>query len=1282
MKKLRILLVALSFVLGAAFMTACLESSDETTDKNEIVFVEESSIPDVVMDKEYDFEPYFIKSKDTTYTMRALYLDEDLNEVEIEVDGFKFVQHEFANVFVTITAEKGDQTYLAEIELPIDTTYDDTDYWVTDSLFAGTGISKELNYYGRYKKGEDSVTSVKFTYKGVATKGTRISVLPFIDWPNNSRLTVTDWSNAVIVFDVFNPSEENLTFGFIMKHSSGITYSFDQCEKFVCVPDEWTHIEYSLRSLNLTEPFVFNPEYELSDRIIAQVVYDGAPEEPSVYSYDFFIDNVDICNYSAEEFPELDTTVYKEYEDVFTKDDALSAVFNNDYANSKKTAELYCYDKLVEYSKKSIKMILSENGEESKAFLHSFIGGNPNGWKPLDISKATMSFFIDVENADKVFDLTFESDDNVFAEPITIDLDKSQGTGWTVEQYDDGWYKVTVNVSEANIENALVRADFIRTMRLYFTNKSATEGQQSVIYLDTLILEGHKITEACGEEELDWTTKSPYTTLEDADMFTNDDNLVLTANGIRQDKDVSADIKAHSQNSNFSYKLVLSKDGENSGTAVVDSFFTGTPSHWKIMDISEAVFTFDVKVQNADSKFTVAFASDFNDKGLVLGAKLPIDVNLQSGDGWSVEALSDGWYRITIDVKNAAIQDETVGVTKDFIKIMHIVFTGKTAVAGELSAVWVDNLHVDGATETKVELDEEHPWDTKSPYVNYTITFLNKDGSVILQKKDYHYGDVVQEPENPNLDSMAKEGTFNFVGWDYEVTAVNCDATYTAVYSVQIKDLINCDVKSDGIDALTFDTETVSGESNRSLKISEPISSGNLPYIELTLDKGYDLTDKYIVFDIKMSERSGWLMVMDFVNGDKLGLWTMLSIKADKTENTHVCKSIADGWIKVYIDAKAIAGEKAIDNVTKIYFTLNASDGSGTLEMNIDNLHFVEKPKLSEKDDSIGGCGLNVVNGGTMTFDTEVVSINSEKSVKCYVPAGNNGVYWNYDLKLSDISGKPLYLSGKTISFDVKIVGNMKFVGFNIGNGNAVFNKVNDESYAWMNMTDGWSGFGFKCAGLGDGWFRFTLNIDNSFAVCGSNVSCLRFLVSQADANESQMYIDNLYLPTLTEEDDSVTSCGLRARNGGAMEVDTTVVSENSDKSVKCYVPAGNNGAYWNYDLKVVDINSKVLHLSGKTISFDVKIVGNMKFVGFNIGNGSAVFNKVNDESYAWMNMTDGWSGFGFKCYGLGDGWYRFTLAIDESFSSVGDDVGYLRFLLSPTDANESQMYIDNLYIG
>ena len=83
----------------------------------------------------------------------------------------------------------------------------------------------------------------------------------------------------------------------------------------------------------------------MGDHIIAQVVYDGAPEaneeDPKAYSYNFFVDNVDICNYSESRFPNLDTTTYKEYEDFFTKDDALSLVVNYDYENSKKTEDLY-----------------------------------------------------------------------------------------------------------------------------------------------------------------------------------------------------------------------------------------------------------------------------------------------------------------------------------------------------------------------------------------------------------------------------------------------------------------------------------------------------------------------------------------------------------------------------------------------------------------------------------------------------------------------------------------------------------------------------------------------------------------------------------------------------------------------------------------------------------------------------------------------------------------------------------------------------------------------------
>ena len=1739
MKKIKAIIVLLVVLMGVVFLPACFWKEESQPETNEIVFADEYDIPNVIIGKEYDFEPYFTKQKDTAYAMTATYLDDDLNEISLEVDGFKFVQNEMSNVFVTITATKGSTTYSGEIELPIDTTADDTDFWVYDSLYAGTGMTKSINYYTQYRKGEDSLTSVKFTYKGVAKKNSPISAIPFIDWPSNSRLTVTDWSNAVIVFDVYNSSEKNITLGFIIKHSSGISYSFDQCQKFVCEPNKWTRIEYSLKSLNLTEEFVFDPKFELGDHIIAQVVYDGAPEanaeDSKAYSYNFFVDNVDICNYSESRFPNLDTTTYKEYEDFFTKDDALSLIVNYDYENSKKTEDLYCYDKLVEYSNKSIKVVLSENGESAQAFLHSFIGGNPMGWKPLDISNAVMSFYISVKNADKTFDLRFESDDNIFADPITIDLTQASGEGWTVEEVEDGWYKVTVTVSETNAENALVRMDFIRTMRLYFTNQTATQGEESAIYLDSLVLSGHKITEILGDEKLSWETKSPYTSQEDSDMFSNDDNLVLTVNGDRIEKDEVANIYDASTKSNYSYRLILSETGENTATATVDSFFTGTPSNWTILDISNATITFDLKVINANTVFSVAFASDFNENGLILGKRLVIDLAQASGEGWTVTQLENGWVKVALDIEHAAITDEVVGVTKDFIKIMRMEFNNSTAETGVLSTVSIDNLSVEGAVATSVTLDEEKPWETKSPYVNYTVKFVNSDGSIISEEI-YHYGDSVVVPESPTMSGMDKEGQFTFDGWDYEVTKVNGHATYKATYIGTILDLINCEIENGGIDGITYDKNLVNGESNRSLKISEPIASGNLPYFALTLDSAHDLSDKYIVFDFKKIDRSGWLMVFDFVTNEKLGLWTMLSISDTVNESTHKCEDLGNGWLRVYLNANAISngnditsvskiyltlnasdGEGVLDlyidnlhfeelpeftvtfkdydgrvissdsykagasvtepkspvregslneatyefagwdyevtavncdatytakyrivnakdllnceienggidslgvdtsvkngesdyslkisepiasgnlpyfaidldktydltnkyivfdinfakdgwlvgfdfvndgaknglwnmhtiksgetstshkceelengwlrvfvnagalsssisKVSKIYFTLNASDGEGTLEFNLDNLHFEEIPevktyfitfknydgsvissqeyeegatvtipenptrtdganeveymfagwdyevtavncdatytatykvakvkdllnceienggidslgvdtsvkngesdyslKISEpiasgnlpyfaidldktydltnkyivfdinfaKDgwlvgfdfvndgaknglwnmhtiksgetstshkceelengwlrvfvnagalsssiskvskiyftlnasdgegtlefnldnlhfedipaieepetpnpedptvevDRIEDCGLVAVNGGSFTKENGYA--------KATVPANNSGVWWNYDVDLTTLLGKGLNLSGKTITYDVKIVGNMSWVGFTVCDGLGNYFKPNDEDYAWMNLSNGWSGFDMAVTAVEDGWFRVSLAPSTTFASVKENVGKLRFLVNPQDENEASFLIDNMILGELVgyvepAKTDKIEECGFVAVNGGTFAYDST------NGYAVATVPANNSGVWWNFDIGLIDITGEAVNLSGKTISFDVKIVGNMSWVGFTVGCGDDNYAQVNGEGYAWMNLSDKWSGYGMSINALEDGWFRVTVTMDESFSSASSNITKLRFLVNPQDANESTFSVDNLYL-
>jgi hypothetical protein len=203
------------------------------------------------------------------------------------------------------------------------------------------------------------------------------------------------------------------------------------------------------------------------------------------------------------------------------------------------------------------------------------------------------------------------------------------------------------------------------------------------------------------------------------------------------------------------------------------------------------------------------------------------------------------------------------------------------------------------------------------------------------------------------------------------------------------------------------------------------------------------------------------------------------------------------------------------------------------LAVNFDNLHFENKPTtptpeepetpnpeepevpddtLTEADDAIGACGLVAVNGGSASIVTDTVSSNSEKSAKFNVPAGNSGVWWNYDVDVTSVLVGGLNLVGKTITFDVKTVGNMTCVGFTVADGDGTYATPNGEGYAWMNLSNGWSGFGMSITAIENGWFRVSLTPDTSFGGASGNITKLRFLVNPSTADEASMYIDNLYL--------------------------------------------------------------------------------------------------------------------------------------------------------------------------
>ena len=85
---------------------------------------------------------------------------------------------------------------------------------------------------------------------------------------------------------------------------------------------------------------------------------------------------------------------------------------------------------------------------------------------------------------------------------------------------------------------------------------------------------------------------------------------------------------------------------------------------------------------------------------------------------------------------------------------------------------------------TSVKGNADYTAKYESSYIDYTVRFLNEDGSVISENV-YHYGEDVVVPANP-VKAADKTYTYTFAGWDKEVTSVKENVDYTATYTERL----------------------------------------------------------------------------------------------------------------------------------------------------------------------------------------------------------------------------------------------------------------------------------------------------------------------------------------------------------------------------------------------------------------------------------------------------------------------------------------------------------------
>ena len=159
--------------------------------------------------------------------------------------------------------------------------------------------------------------------------------------------------------------------------------------------------------------------------------------------------------------------------------------------------------------------------------------------------------------------------------------------------------------------------------------------------------------------------------------------------------------------------------------------------------------------------------------------------------GWDKEVTS---VKGNVDYK-AVYESSYIDYTVRFLNDDGSVITEATYHYGEDVAVPADPVKEADETYnytfagwdkevTSVKENVDYKAVYESSYIEYTVRFLNEDGSVISENV-YHYGDNVVVPADPAKEADEKY-TYTFAGWDKEVTSVKENVDYTATYTERL----------------------------------------------------------------------------------------------------------------------------------------------------------------------------------------------------------------------------------------------------------------------------------------------------------------------------------------------------------------------------------------------------------------------------------------------------------------------------------------------------------------
>ena len=645
----------------------------------------------------------------------------------------------------------------------------------------------------------------------------------------------------------------------------------------------------------------------------------------------------------------------------------------------------------------------------------------------------------------------------------------------------------------------------------------------------------------------------------------------------------------------------------------------------------------------------------------------------------------------------AAVLDESKAEIVDMLDIAYETKKNDDSTLRLISTVSAK--YVDEIDEIRFYLGNGNMVSTTDAYTSLT----DKDGNTVKAsdyKADYISTKVVRDVTLPMyvtvkavIDGEEIEGPRKKLG--------------TGVAN-EDEDAIHADVQNANstLDIMTYDTDMWSTNSTESLKLGINGGSGkDWAKAEIFVSsligwKPVDLVGKTVTFDVKTENSAGHIEIAAERSGMGLAgaIYVGLSDgNADEAKGWK-CTAKSNGWYKVSIDMdKAFGGYQ--DRVFKFQVTILPADKSSDTTVYIDNLYLgtdiselVEGVGI-ETDDAIkavkyaGNSNMDaVVIESSETTQTPETSLYSTQSMRMTINAGKDNVWAAGNLVVSSlVDGENLILSGKTISFDMKLDNAVNFVRV----------RANTPGVGWSSedlwISCGGSGNGWSSVLLGNGWYRFTMDMDVCIGDYAKAVSEFEFLISnenQEKSKASNVYIDNMMLGELVtyisnEEEDAIQADVQNVNTTlDTMTYDTSVLSTNSTKSLKLGINGGSGKDWAKAEIFISSLLDgwKPVDLVGKTVTFDVKTENSVGYLEIaaersGVGLAGAIYVGLSDGN---NDEAKGW-----RCTAKSNGWYKVSIDMDKAFGGYQDRVFKFQVTIAPADKNlDTTVYIDNLYLG